>query len=97
MGVPASHRPNRGRQTEILTVWSRAIVVDANGGKPHGGTKIAYDFFCGAGGLARGLLDAGIEVVAGFDRDPQRQATYKRNNPPAKFVLSDIRDLRPRP
>ena len=56
---------------------------------------IAYDFFCGAGGLTRGLLDAGIEVVAGFDRDPQRQSTYEHNNPPAKFVLSDIRDLCP--
>ena len=61
-------------------------------GKPHGGTKIAYDSICGAGGLTRGLRDADIEVVAGFDRDPQRQTTYERNNPPAKFVLSDIRD-----
>ena len=65
------------------------------GGKPHGGTKIAYDSICGAGGLTRGRLDAGIEVAAGFDRDPQRQTTYERNNPPAKFVLSDIRDLCP--
>ena len=65
------------------------------GGKPHGGTKIASDSFCGAGGLTRGRLDAGIEVVAGFDRDSQRQTTYERNNPPAKFVLSNIRDLCP--
>ena len=56
---------------------------------------IAYDFFCGAGGLTRGLLDAGIEVAAGFDQEPRRQLTYERNNPGAKFVLSDIRDLRP--
>ena len=46
-----------------------------------------------AGGLTRGLLDAGIEVVAGFARDPQRQATCERNNRPAKFDLSAIRDL----
>ena len=55
---------------------------------------IAYDFFCGAGGLTRGLLDAGIEVIAGFDRDPRRQSTFESNND-AKFVLSDIRDLCP--
>jgi len=29
----------------------------------------AFDFFCGAGGLTRGLLDAGINVIAGFDND----------------------------
>ena len=46
-----------------------------------------------AGGLTRGLLDAGIEVVAGFARDPQRQATCERNNRHAKFDLSAIRDL----
>jgi len=30
---------------------------------------IAFDFFCGAGGLTHGLLDAGINVVASFDLD----------------------------
>lgn len=55
---------------------------------------IAYDFFCGAGGLTQGLLKAGIEVVAGFDSDPRRECTYRHNNPSAKFVLSDIRHVR---
>jgi DNA (cytosine-5)-methyltransferase 1 len=31
---------------------------------------VAVDLFCGAGGLSRGLLDAGIEVAAGYDLDP---------------------------
>ena len=30
----------------------------------------AVDLFCGAGGLTRGLLDAGIKVRAGIDIDP---------------------------
>ena len=53
----------------------------------------AYDFFCGAGGLTRGLLDAGIEVVTGFDCDERCRPTYEYNNPGAKFVQADIREI----
>lgn len=38
------------------------------------------DLFCGVGGLTRGLLDAGLDVVAGFDLDPTCQFTYEYNN-----------------
>ena len=38
------------------------------------------DLFCGVGGLTRGLLDAGMNVVAGFDIDPTCQFTYEHNN-----------------
>ena len=50
----------------------------------------AFDFFCGAGGLTRGLLDAGIDVVAGFDNDESCKETFEKNNSPAKFICSDI-------
>ena len=53
----------------------------------------ALDFFCGAGGLTRGLLDAGIEVVAGVDNDPRVGATYKHNNSPSRFICADIRTV----
>ena len=53
----------------------------------------AYDFFCGAGGLTRGLLDAGIEVIAGFDCDGRCQSTYEHNNPGVRFVQADIREI----
>jgi DNA (cytosine-5)-methyltransferase 1 len=53
----------------------------------------AFDFYCGAGGLTRGLLDAGIEVVAGFDCDELCRATYEHNNPDVRFVHSDIREI----
>ena len=56
---------------------------------------IGYDFFCGAGGLTRGLLDAGIRVVAGFDCDRRCQVTYEKNNPGVEFVLTDLRRLDP--
>jgi DNA (cytosine-5)-methyltransferase 1 len=53
----------------------------------------AFDFFCGAGGLTRGLLNAGINVIAGFDIDHSCKETYEYNNPPSKFFTSDIRNI----
>lgn len=50
----------------------------------------AIDFCCGAGGLTRGLLDAGISVVAGVDNDSRLKDTYEKNNAPSKFVCADL-------
>lgn len=55
----------------------------------------AIDFFCGAGGLTRGLLNAGIHVVAGFDVDGRCKGTYEHNNKPARFLECDISDITP--
>ena len=52
---------------------------------------IGYDFFCGVGGLTRGLLNAGIQVLAGIDHDASCRETYEHNNPGVKFVHADIR------
>ena len=41
---------------------------------------LAVDFYCGAGGTTRGLLDAGGYVIAGIDKDEAHQDTYQRNN-----------------
>lgn len=53
----------------------------------------AIDFFCGAGGLTRGLLDAGISVVAGLDNDNRNRKTYESNNQPSRFINTDIKDI----
>jgi DNA (cytosine-5)-methyltransferase 1 len=53
----------------------------------------AVDFFCGAGGLTRGLLDAGIDVVAGLDRDEACRRTYEHNNPDVQFIQADVREV----
>lgn len=57
----------------------------------------AIDFFCGAGGLTRGLLDAGIRVRAGIDIDLTARKTYEHNNYcngiPVAFLLEDVREL----
>ena len=50
----------------------------------------AIDFFCGAGGLTRGLLNAGIEVLAGVDNDERLRKTYTHNNKPSRFINEDI-------
>lgn len=53
-------------------------------------TLKAIDFFCGAGGLTRGLLDAGIDVLLGIDANPSCEKTYVRNNRPAQFLCADL-------
>lgn len=53
----------------------------------------AIDFFCGAGGLTRGLLDAGIQVLAGVDNDKRLNKTYTNNNQPSRFINSDINKI----
>jgi len=52
----------------------------------------AIDLFCGAGGLTRGLLDAGINVCLGVDIDPACQFPYESNNA-VPFLLKDVRSL----
>ena len=53
----------------------------------------AIDFFCGGGGMTNGLIQAGIDVIAGVDLDSEAKATYETNNAPAKFVNADITQL----
>ena len=53
----------------------------------------AIDFFSGAGGLTRGLLDADIDVVAGVDNDTRLRDTYQCNNKPSRFIKQDVVDV----
>ena len=41
---------------------------------------LAIDFFSGAGGTTRGLIDAGGYVIAGIDNDHHCEKTYTKNN-----------------
>ncbi|HEY8390700.1 MAG TPA: DNA cytosine methyltransferase [Clostridia bacterium] len=52
----------------------------------------AIDLFCGIGGLTRGLLNANIQVVAGFDLDETCQYAYQSNNN-VPFYKANIRSL----
>lgn len=55
---------------------------------------VAVDLFCGAGGLTRGLLDAGIKVKKGYDLDSKVKDTYEKNNQGVKFYYQDISSLK---
>ena len=52
----------------------------------------AVDLFCGAGGMTHGLMRSGIDVVAGYDLDPNCRYPFEANNR-AKFFEQDIRKL----
>ena len=53
----------------------------------------AIDFFCGGGGMTNGLIQAGINVIAGVDLDPEAKETYECNNRGATFVNADLNRL----
>lgn len=52
----------------------------------------AIDLFCGVGGLTRGMIDAGIPVVAGFDIDETCRYAYEHNNS-AQFYAKNISEV----
>lgn len=52
----------------------------------------AVDLFCGVGGLTRGLEDAGIKVLAGFDIDEACAYPYEANSS-AKFIKKSVATL----
>ena len=53
----------------------------------------AIDFFCGTGGMTYGMSQAGIDVLAGIDIDPNCRQTYEINNPNPKFIETDVHKL----
>lgn len=58
----------------------------------------AVDFFCGVGGVTKGLLNAGIDVICGIDNDPEAKKSFEENNirPRGKsieFIENDINKL----
>ena len=50
------------------------------------------DLFCGVGGLTKGLLNAGLDVCAGFDIDPTCRFAYSKNND-IPFNCQNVRDM----
>ena len=55
---------------------------------------IAVDFFCGGGGMTRGLLNAGVQVLCGIDLNPACRGTYEKNNH-VRYFETDILELTP--
>ena len=55
----------------------------------------AIDFFCGGGGMSYGMLQAGINVIAGIDHEPKCKETYEANITGAEFIEADVFKLKP--
>jgi DNA (cytosine-5)-methyltransferase 1 len=53
----------------------------------------AVDLFCGAGGLTKGLENAGIQVSLGIDIDKNCEYPYVTNNK-AQFLLKSVEDVK---
>lgn len=60
----------------------------------HTDKVVAIDFFCGAGGMTNGLIQAGIHVLAGVDNKALCEKTYRQNvNPDGSqpdFICKNI-------
>ena len=54
----------------------------------------AVDFFCGGGGMSYGMKNAGIEILAGIDYEPECKETYEANIEGAKFIQANVFDLK---
>jgi DNA (cytosine-5)-methyltransferase 1 len=57
-------------------------------------TLKAVDFFCGGGGMSYGMLDAGINVLAGIDNEENCRDTYNVNIGQDKFIKADVFELK---
>lgn len=53
----------------------------------------AIDLFCGIGGLTKGLILSGVNVIAGIDNDSSCRFAYEANND-AVFYNKDINSVR---
>lgn len=54
--------------------------------------EAVVDLFCGAGGLTRGLINVGLNVIAGLDNDLKCEYPYVVNNS-SQFFLKDIENV----
>ena len=56
----------------------------------------AIDLFCGCGGMSKGLQDAGFEILAGADLEPNYICTFSHNFPKAKSLQIDLEAISPK-
>ena len=54
----------------------------------------AIDLFCGAGGISKGLSDAGFDVLWGIDNDKNAKPTFEANHD-CEMTVGDIRKSDP--
>ena len=50
----------------------------------------AIDLFCGAGGLSKGFMDAGFQIIVGVDNDQAALNTFEKNHNGAVAMNADL-------
>ena len=55
----------------------------------------AVDQFCGCGGISAGLREAGFQIVAGADIEPNYICTFRHNFPESCVVTESLSALNP--
>jgi len=66
--------------SELCETLNFELLSRTKKGRPKKPKFLAIDFFCGAGGTTRGLIDADGYVLAGVDKVTTCARTYLRNN-----------------
>lgn len=54
---------------------------------------IGIEIFAGAGGMATGAIQAGVDVVLAIEKDPIAAQTYLANNKRTSVVVDDIKNI----
>lgn len=85
------HSCTSERHNEIVD-QRRSGVKDRSKLEGFGSDQAVVDLFCGAGGLTYGLMEEGLDVVAGVDVDEHCQYAYQHNTG-ARFRKCDIEQL----
>jgi DNA (cytosine-5)-methyltransferase 1 len=63
--------------------------------RPEAQRQTAVDLFCGCGGIATGLREAGFDVLAGVDIDKHYIASFRENFPDAQALTWDLSTVAP--
>lgn len=79
-------------EPSMVRAASFTLAVASTGGQQSFGPGRVVDLFCGAGGLSEGFRQAGYQILAGSDCDPDAMATYALNFPEARSLTGDIRE-----
>ena len=70
----------KGNKVDVQVDLIKTLPRRIQRGRPRKPAFLAVDFFCGAGGTTRGLIDAGGYVIAGLDKQESCRKTYVANN-----------------